>query len=123
MRKVLGLALLLTLTLPLGMQARTPLGTTADDKNKDSSRSLVGFVFNKNDQPLANAVVYLKNTKTLAVKTFIAESDSSYRFHGLSPNIDYEVWAEYQGKKSDTKTLSSFDTRPNARINLKVNVQ
>lgn len=123
MKKVLGIALLLTLTLPMALQARSPMGTPADDKNKDSSRSLVGFVFDKNDKPLANAVVYLKNTKTLTVKTFIAESDSSFRFHGLSPNVDYEVWAEYQGKKSDTKTLSSFDSRPNARINLKVNVQ
>jgi Carboxypeptidase regulatory-like domain len=123
MKKVLGIALLLTLTLPLALVARQPAGTPADDKNKDTSRSLIGFVFDRSDKPLPNAVVYLKNTKTLAVKTFIAESDSSYRFHGLMPNVDYEVWAEYQGKKSDTKTLSSFDTRPNARINLKVNLQ
>ncbi len=87
------------------------------------ARTLVGFVFNKADQPLPNAIVYLKNTKTLTVKTFIAGSDASYRFHALSPNVDYEVWAEFQGAKSDTKTLSSFDTRPEARINLKVNTK
>jgi len=87
------------------------------------SRTLVGFVFNKAEQPLPNAIVYLKNTKTLNVKTFIAGGDASYRFTALSPNVDYEVWAEYQGAKSDTKTLSSFDTRPNARINLKVNTK
>ena len=123
MKKVLGIAVLLMLALPFALEARSPAGSPPDNKNKDTSRSVVGFVFDKNDKPLPNAVVYLKNTKTLAVKTFIAENDSSYRFHGLSPNIDYEVWAEYQGKKSDTKTISSFDTRPNTRINLKVNLQ
>ncbi len=123
MKKVLGFVLLLALALPVSAFTANASGSFADDKSKDGSRSLVGFVFDKNDKPLPNAVVYLKNTKTLAVKTFIAENDSSYRFHGLSPNVDYEVWAEFQGRKSDTKTLSSFDTRPNARINLKVNVQ
>jgi hypothetical protein len=87
------------------------------------TRTLVGFVFDRADQPLPNAIVYIKNTKTLTVKTFIADSEASYRFHALSSNVDYQVWAEYQGAKSDTKTLSSFDTRPNARINLKVNTK
>ena len=123
MKKLLGLALLLAVALPLAMVAE-PLANgipaRSDDK-QPSSRTLVGFVFDRADKPLPNAIVYIKNTKTLTVRTFIAEGDASYRFHALSPNIDYEVWAEYQGKKSDTKTLSSFDTRPNARINLKVN--
>lgn len=124
MKKLLGLAVLLALALPLAMVAE-PLGNvipSGSDDKQPSSRTLIGFVFDKADKPLPNAIVYIKNTKTLTVRTFIAEGDASYRFHALSPNIDYEVWAEYQGKKSDTKTLSSFDTRPNARINLKVNV-
>lgn len=124
MKKLLGFAMLLALALPLAVAAEpsgkgNPLGS--DDKQA-SSRNLVGYVFDKADKPLPNAIVYIKNTKTLTVRTFIAEGDASYRFHALSPNVDYEVWAEYQGKKSDTKTLSSFDTRPNTRINLKVNM-
>lgn len=124
MKKLLGLALLVALALPLAMVAE-PLGNgiaARPDDKQPSGRTLVGFVFDRADKPLPNAIVYIKNTKTLTVRTFIAEGDASYRFHALSPNIDYEVWAEYQGKKSDTKTLSSFDTRPNARINLKVNM-
>ena len=123
MRKVLGIALLVVLVLPCVAQAATTTGVPTASEPQSGSRSLVGFVFDRNDKPLPNAIVYLKNTKTLTVRTFIAENDASYRFHALSPNVDYEVWAEYQGKKSDTKTLSSFDTRPNTRINLKVNSQ
>ena len=118
MRKVLGIALLLALALSLVAEPRF-----AGDDRQSGARTLVGYVFDKNEKPLPNAVVYLKNTKTLAVKTFIADGEASYRFHALSSNVDYEVWAEFQGKKSDTKTLSSFDTRPNARINLKVDLK
>lgn len=122
MKKVLGITLLFILALPM---AAEPFGALAlaSDRNQDASRTLIGVVSDKNDKPLPNAIVYLKNTKTLTVRTFIADSQASYRFHELSPNVDYEVWAEYHGKKSDTKTLSSFDTRTNARINLKVNMQ
>jgi energy-converting hydrogenase Eha subunit E len=88
--------------------------------NPPQVRSLQGQVVDNNDAPIGGAVVYLKNTKTLAVKTFIAGKDGTYRFNALSPSVDYEVYAEADGKKSDTKTLSSFDTQKQARINLKI---
>lgn len=84
------------------------------------SRLLTGQVVDKSEAAVPNAVVYLKNTKTLAVKTFIADTNGQYRFPALSPNVDYEVYAEHNGKKSDTKTLSSFDSRERAQINLKL---
>ena len=87
-----------------------------------TSRTLTGVVFDKSDAPVSNAVVYLKNTKTLAVKTVIAGNDGSYRFPELSPNVDYEVYAQREGKKSDTKTLSQFDDRQNANIVLRINI-
>ena len=87
---------------------------------QQQTRSLQGQVMNDADAPVPTAIVYLKNTKTLAVKTFIAEKDGIYRFNALSPNVDYEVYAEKDGKKSDTKTLSSFDSRKQATINLKI---
>ena len=95
--------------------------STAGDEH--SMRTLVGQVVDKGDNPVANAIVYLKNTKTLAVKTYIAQQDGNYRFHALSPNVDYEVHAELNGKSSDVKTLSSFDSRKEARINLRVDVK
>ena len=83
-------------------------------------RTLTGHVFNRQDQPLAQAIVYLKNTKTLAIKTYISEADGSYRFPALSPNVDYEVYAEHNGARSDTKTLSTFDNRKQVEITLRV---
>ena len=121
MKKVLGIAILALATIAGGLLIGPDLAPAMAQQN--GSRTLVGYVSDKADKPLPNAIVYLKNTKTLGVKTFIAGNDANYRFPGLSPNVDYEVWAEYQGKKSDIKTLSSFDSRPNARINLKIDVK
>ena len=87
------------------------------------TRILTGMVSNQHGNPLADSVVYLTNTRTMGVKTYIVGKDGMYRFPSLSPNIDYQVYAQYQSHKSDTKTLSSFDSRPNAVINLKVEVK
>ncbi|MGH7969049.1 MAG: carboxypeptidase-like regulatory domain-containing protein [Limisphaerales bacterium] len=90
--------------------------------NGQTTRTLQGQVMRNSEAPLPGAVVFLKNTKTLAVRSFISDNKGNYRFTSLSPNIDYEVHAEYQGQKSDTKTLSSFDSKTTATINLKVGV-
>ena len=87
---------------------------------QDHTRTLTGRVFDRQDQPLEKAVVYLKNTKSLVVKTYITDPDGSYRFPALSPNVDYEVYAEHNGARSDNKTLSSFDTRKVVNITLRV---
>jgi hypothetical protein len=92
-------------------------------KEKDTSRLLTGKVSDQQDNILPNAVVYLTNTRTHAVKTYIVSQDGLYRFPALSPNIDYEVYAQFNGKKSDTKTMSQFDTRQQVQINLKVDAK
>ena len=98
-------------------------GQAVADKNQEQGRNVVGQVFTKSDSPIAEAVVYLKNTKTLTIKSFITEKDGGYRFHGLSPNIDYEIYADYQGQKSAVKTISSFDTRSNVTLNIHIDAK
>jgi len=97
-------------------------GTLAPEAQKKAPtvRSVSGVVLDQNDSPIAHAVVYLKNTKTLAVKTSIANDKGSYQFSGLAPNQDYELYAGLNGAKSPTKTLSSFDSREKATLNLHI---
>ena len=83
-------------------------------------RSVSGRVTGSEDAPLKDSIVYLKNTRTLAVKTYIADASGNYQFNALLPNTDYELFAESQGKKSNTRTLSSFDSRKDVTINLKI---
>ena len=116
----------LVLAIMVSAGAAREFGSQSDrvsDKNQDQSRNVVGQVLTKSDDPIPEAIVYLKNTKTLTIKSFITEKDGAYRFHGLSPNVDYEIYAEYQGQKSPTKTISSFDTRTNVTLNIHIDAK
>jgi hypothetical protein len=115
---IAALAVLL-MGMPM-IRADALLGSDPSSSKEPQVRALTGQVMDQRDQPIAGAIVYLKNTKTTAVKTFIVGRDGMYRFNALSPNVDYEVYAEHSGRKSDTKTLSSFDSRETAYINLKI---
>jgi hypothetical protein len=89
---------------------------------KDELRTLNGNVRNKAEQVLPGAVVYLKNTKTLTVKSAYTDDKGEFHFHALAPNVDYEVYAEFQGTRSQTKTLSSFDSRATVNMDLRIDV-
>lgn len=90
-------------------------------KNKENTgRLLEGKVVDRSDQPLVDAVVYLTDTHTKAIKTYITGPDGVFRFPGLSMNVDYEVSAQYKGHKSDTKTVSQFDNRQQLNLNLRI---
>jgi hypothetical protein len=90
-------------------------------KGEDTTRSVAGVVAAADDSAVVGAVVQLKNTKTLQIRSFITKENGAYYFHELSPDVDYELKADYQGASSSTKTLSTFDSRKTATINLKIN--
>src|SRR5450432_3833839 len=85
-----------------------------------STRSLEGTVTDASGNPVEKAVVQLKDTKSLQIRSFITAADGSYHFAGLSPNLEYELKAEYQGASSDRKTLSIFNSKKAPKINLKL---
>lgn len=83
-------------------------------------RVVDGRVMNKANQPVSGAVIYLKDTRTLAVKSFIAGDDGHFHFGQLSQNTDYEIWAEHAGARSKTKNISSFDSKNSFNFTLTV---
>jgi Carboxypeptidase regulatory-like domain len=91
-----------------------------DNKHEAQLRTVRGFVVNKTDSPIASAIVYLKNLRTNQIRSYISERDGRYRFSGLDPNADYEIHAEKDGAKSTTKTVSSFDSRKEIVLTLKI---
>jgi hypothetical protein len=109
------------LIVALGIPAlATNASAAPDKKDKSSGRLLFGKVLDTQDNPLPDAVVYLTNTRTRAVKTYIVNADGTYRFPALSGATDYEVYAQYKGRKSETKSLSQFDDRSQVYIDLKI---
>jgi hypothetical protein len=92
----------------------------AGDKEKSQGRLLFGKVLDQQDNPVVGAIVYLTNTRTHAVKSYIVGQDGTYRFPSLSATVDYEVYAQHDKGKSDTKSVSQFDDRSQVYIDLKI---
>lgn len=89
-------------------------------KGGTDTRALHGQVINKEGAGLEKAVVYLKNTKNLQVRTYIADEGGAFHFQGLATNVDYEVRAEHEGGASPVRTVSSFDSRKEVNLTLRV---
>jgi hypothetical protein len=95
----------------------------AKDKDTTPGRLLTGKVVDRSDAPLSNAVVYVTDTRTHAVKTYIVGPDGTYRFPALAANVEYEVYAQSDGKTSDTKRVSQFDDRKVVEVKLRIDTR
>ena len=111
---------MLAAVLALACAATLP-GQNKKEKDDPTVRSLQGQVVDPDDKPAAGAVVQLKDTRTLQVRSFIAQANGEYRFSGLRADTDYEVKADFNGMTSDNRRLSNFDQRKIATVNLKLN--
>jgi hypothetical protein len=96
------------------------VGAAQDKKREAQLRTVKGIVFDKSENPVAGGVVFLKNMRTNSVRSSYTDDTGKYRFSGLDPNADYEVRAEKEGEKSTTRTVSSFDSRKEIDVNLKI---
>jgi hypothetical protein len=59
----------------------------------------------------------------LQIRSYITKEKGDYFFSDLNTDVDYKLRAENHGMVSSTKTLSSFDSRKAATMNLKVDQQ
>ncbi len=103
--------------LPCFAQAQPPV---AGDTGGTTIRSIEGTVLSRNGSPVPGAIVLLKDTKTLQIRSFIAQPDGKYHFYGLSADINYELRAESNGMTSPRKTVSVFDSHKVVHLNLKL---
>ena len=89
-------------------------------KHEAQLKTVRGAVLDKSDNAVGAAVVFLKNLRSNQVRSYIADDQGNYRFSGLDPNTDYELHAEKDGAKTQTRSVSSFDTRMDIVLNLKM---
>jgi Carboxypeptidase regulatory-like domain len=114
-RSTLFILLMFLATFPSAAQQ------TKDQKKAEAQlRTVHGLVEDKDEDPVPASVVYLLNVRTQAVRTSFADDKGLYRFSGLDPNVDYEIHAEHEDVTSSTRTISSFDSRRDIEVNLKV---
>ena len=90
------------------------------EKDDPTIRIVQGTVRDASDQFAPAAVVQIKNMKTLQIRSFITKEDGKFMFNNLGRDVDYEVKAEGKGFVSAAKTVSTFDDRKVAVVNLKL---
>jgi hypothetical protein len=91
-----------------------------DKKHSSQLKTVRGVVQDKSDNPVHSAVVFLKDTHSNQVRSNITNDQGEYRFSGLDPNAEYELYAEKDGEKSQTRNISSFESRMDIVLNLKL---
>ena len=89
-------------------------------KGEPELRTVRGTVVDKDEAPIDSAVIYLKNVRTQDITTHISDPDGQFRFAGLDLNVDYEIHAEHEGWTSSSHSVSSFDTRKEYVLTLKL---
>ncbi|HVN17241.1 MAG TPA: carboxypeptidase-like regulatory domain-containing protein [Dongiaceae bacterium] len=109
----------------IALVAFSTVAAASPDKKAEKTvgRLLFGKVLDGDDNPLPDAVVYVTNTRTRAIKTYIVSKDGTYRFPALTTGVDYEVYAQFNTHKSDTKSVSQFDDRSQVYMVLKINTK
>lgn len=101
--------------------AFTVLGAVSAQQEKEAQvRTIHGVVVDKQDNVVSGGIVYLQNKKTQIIRTYISDDTGQYRFSGLDLNVDYEIHAELNGLTSISRTVSTFDTRKEIVMTLKL---
>jgi len=88
-----------------------PIASAADKISP--LRNVEGKVLDSNDNAIPGAIVYIRDMNTMKVLNLFADNSGAFNYEQLLRSTDYRIWAEYKGKKSPEKLLSSFDNITN----------
>ena len=101
-------------------KSRTGIVSTGKSQPKEDAnqRSVEGLVTDAAHNPIAKAIVQLKDTRTLQIRSFVTQDDGTYRFAGLRNDVDYEIKAVVGEQSTSTKRISSFESRKVIPVNL-----
>lgn len=102
-----------------GPRGAAILATPAWSQNM-GQRTVSGTVLNAAAERVSGATVFLKNDKTKAIRSYTSTADGHYHFAQSDMAYDYDLWAEKDGKKSATKSVSSWDARKDFISDLKL---
>lgn len=83
-------------------------------------RTVAGLVIDSASAPVNGATVFLRNTKTKSIRSYTSANDGRFRFVQVNMTDDYDLWAEKDGHKSPTKTVSTWDARKDFETELKL---
>jgi hypothetical protein len=83
-------------------------------------RVVIGSVVDDASAATPGATVFLRNVKTKSIRSYTSGKDGRFRFAQVNMSEDFDIWAEKDGKKTPTKSVSSWDTRKEFETELKL---
>jgi hypothetical protein len=95
------------------------LGPASQAQNL-GQRAVNGTVVDDASAPVMGATVFLRNTKSKSIRSYTSTKEGRFRFVQVNMSEDYDLWAEKDSKKSAVKTVSSWDTRKELEVELKL---
>ena len=110
------------LSLWFGLTAEAQLFPKGRRDTGPKPKNIHGVVQDLRGKPLPGARVFLKNVKTNVVRTLETDTNGEYKVYGLPPDVDYELYADYKGKASEKKFVSSFLNREDNVLNFQLDV-
>jgi pimeloyl-ACP methyl ester carboxylesterase len=85
-------------------------------------KNIHGIVQDARGKPLSGARVFLKDMKTNLVRALDTDQKGEYKVFGLTPSVDYELYAEFKGKTSEKKFVSSYLNREDNVLNFQLDL-
>lgn len=105
---------------PHSGQGGFSLGPAEAQAQNLGQRVVLGTVVDSGSAPVVGATVFLKDLKSKSIRSYTSAPDGRFRFTQVNMAEDHELWAEKDGKKSATKTVSSWDARKEFETELKL---
>jgi len=89
-------------------------------QKQSTTRIIDGTVKDAADNPIADAIVQLKNTKTSSVVDFVTKDDGKYVFRDLPMDINFELVAKHNSLVTPVRKVSIYDTRNHIIMNFEL---
>jgi hypothetical protein len=105
---------------PRGGKSGFSLGPSAAQAQNLGERVVTGSVVDTDSAPVAGATVFLRDLKSKNIRSYTTTDKGRFRFAQVYMAEDHELWAEKDGKKTAVKTVSSWDTRKEFEVELKL---
>jgi hypothetical protein len=118
-----AIALLAVGIVPLGLRGAESgfgFGSFAAQAQNLGERVVTGSVVDADSTPVAGATVFLRDLKSKNIRSYTTTDKGRFRFAQVNMAEDHELWAEKDGKKTAVKTVSTWDTRKEFEVELKL---
>jgi len=123
MKKLVLAILVLLVTTPV-VQSQITLRNIGGNKQKREAKvkNFRGVVADQRGKPITGARITIRNMKDNTTRTATTDEMGAYLIRGLTPDVDYELRADFRGVLSEKKAVSAFLDREDNLVNFDLDI-